>query len=159
MTKNKFLIPVLVCLVVVAYFFPQKDFAPSLPSSPSIPASDLVAKNFLIINNTSINIETADTNAERVLGLSGRQSLEQNSGFFFIWPKPQNVGIWMKDMNFSIDIVWIDAQNKIIDIKQGVSPDTFPTVFYPPAPALYVLELNAGFTKKNRIRVGDTIVL
>ncbi len=142
----------LFCLVVYLIIFYLL-----LPKHPALAPSQV--KNFLIINNTRINIEIADTDTKRVLGLSGRMSLAENSGLLFIFPKPQKVGIWMKDMNFPIDIVWIDAVHTIIDIKQAVSPDTFPTVFYPRTSAMYVLELNAGFIKKHNIKIGDTVVI
>ncbi|MSR73269.1 DUF192 domain-containing protein [Candidatus Parcubacteria bacterium] len=143
-----FVFCLLVCFAIIYFLIPKH-----LALAPS------QVKNFLTINNTHINIEVADTYAKRVLGLSRRTSLAENTGLLFIWTEPKDVGIWMKDMNFPIDIVWIDASGKIIDIKQAVSPDTFPTVFYPRTPALYVLELNAGFTEKHNIKIGDMVVI
>lgn len=91
-----------------------------------------------------INIEIADTNAERMQGLSGRESLETGRGILFIFPESGLYGFWMKDMNFSIDIIWLNGDLQPIGIEKNISPDSYPQVFYPPVPVKYVLEVNAG---------------
>lgn len=96
------------------------------------------------IGEHRIPVEIADSESERVLGLSGREELLPNTGLLFVFNKPSIQGIWMKDMRFSIDIVFLDAEFRVINLYQGVAPETFPTVFYSSAPALYVLELNSG---------------
>lgn len=109
------------------------------------------------INNSTIEIEVADTSEERSKGLSGRESLSKNRGLLFIYPEPDFYGIWMKDMKFSIDVIWFDENYRVIDIVQGVRPESFPKTFKPPAPAKYVLEVNAGFTSEYEIKIGDTL--
>ena len=110
---------------------------------------------FITIKDTRITVEVADTPQERTKGLSQRTELGENQGMFFIFQKPNNAGIWMKEMNFSIDILWFDEEKKVIDIKQNATPESYPELFYPSAPSLYVLEVNAGFTETHDIQVGD----
>jgi uncharacterized protein len=98
----------------------------------------------LQIGNHSINLEVADTDAERSLGLSGRTSLESDTGLLFIFEEPGIYSFWMKDMRFPIDIVWIDENWEVVDINRGVRPETYPELFHPVAPVKYVLELNSG---------------
>lgn len=109
------------------------------------------------IGNTLINIEIADTERERVKGLSDRTDLAENAGLFFVFETPSRYGFWMKDMNFAIDIAWLDANKKIIHIEKEVLPETYPKVFYPALDALYVLEVNSGFFEKNKIEIGQTL--
>lgn len=109
----------------------------------------------LKINNVVLNIEVADTDAERVKGLSGRDALAENSGLLFVFEREAYYSIWMKEMNFPIDIAWLDKNKKIIHLESNVSPDTYPKTFVSKYPALYVLEVNAGFFSKNNIKVGD----
>lgn len=98
-------------------------------------------KIILRIGEHELQVEAADTDAERTLGLSGRNELSEDRGLLFVFPTSGNHGIWMKDMNFPIDIIWLDEDKKVVHIEREVRPETFPYVFYPKAPAKYVLEV------------------
>jgi len=109
------------------------------------------------INDTSIKVEVADTPETRAQGLSGKKRLVDNTGMLFVFDRSAQYGFWMKDMNFAIDIVWIDEKFHIIGIEREVSPETFPQIFYPAQAVKYVLELPAGAT--NRYHIGiDAVV-
>ena len=112
------------------------------------------------INDIFLNVEIADTDKERIKGLSGRKNLEENKGLLFVFDTEGYHGIWMKDMNFNIDIAWLDKNKKIIHIEKNVSPKTYPKVFYAfeeekPILSLYVLETKSDFFEKANIKVGD----
>ncbi len=118
--------------------------------------------SFLEINGQTLRIEVADTDSERMKGLSGRENIGENEGLLFVFEKEGNYGFWMKDMNFPIDIAWINKDKKIINIEKNVSPDTYPKVFYGSdfiknEKSLYVLETSAGFFEKNKIEIGDVL--
>ncbi len=103
------------------------------------------ARVILKIGEAELEVEVADTDADRTLGLSGRNELPRDRGMLFVFPTSGNHGIWMKDMNFPIDIIWLDEEKKVVHIEREVRPETFPYVFYPTVPAKYVLEVaNAG---------------
>ena len=65
----------------------------------------------------------------------------------------------MKDMLFSLDIIWADASGTITTINQNLSPDTYPNVYRPATASKYVLEVPAGYTTKKGIAVGQKIVV
>ena len=109
------------------------------------------------LDNLKFKIEIADTPEERIKGLSGRESFDENTGLLFIHDEPGIYGIWMKDMNFPIDVIWLDENYYIVDIASDVQPDSFPEVFEPGVPALYILEVNAGFARRNGIETGDNL--
>ena len=109
------------------------------------------------IGETLVRVEVADTDRERIQGLSGRQSLEKGFGMFFIFQEPGGHGIWMKNMRFLIDIAWIDSDMRIVWVEKNVSPETFPQVFYPPSDVLYVLEVPVGTFEENNIDIGDFV--
>jgi uncharacterized protein len=114
--------------------------------------------NVIIINNKEINIEIADSWPERVQGLSGRDNLCNDCGLMFIFDNKDEYSFWMKGMKFSIDIIWID-DNKIVYIVENASlprGDNIPS-YIPVVPANKVLEVNAGFVKKNNIKLGDIV--
>lgn len=102
----------------------------------------------LEVNGNNINVEIADETTELIQGLSGRQELAKNNGLFFIFSSSDYWGIWMKDMKFPIDIVWIDENGIVVDLKENVSPDSYPEVLKPVEKAKYVLELNSGVAKE-----------
>ena len=111
------------------------------------------------INDVSIEVEVADTYETRKLGLSGKPDLPDGTGMFFIFETPDQYGFWMKDMNFAIDIVWIDEKFRVVDIEKEVTPETFPQIFYPNQPVKYVLELPAGYTNQYHIDIDAVVQL
>ncbi len=129
----------------------------------------------LLINEKTIHVELADTEEKRIRGLGGRETIGGDRGMLFVFPKSDTYGIWMKGMRFPLDVVWLsptrtdadmtqtNAERKqtlvVVDMKENVAVETYPNVFYPGSPALYVLELKGGSAKKNGIHVGSAVNL
>ena len=109
----------------------------------------------LEIGEKIIQIEIADTDAERAKGLSERTNLAPDTGLLFVFPAVTTPSFWMKDMRFPIDIIWLDEKWKIIGIEKNLAPETYPKLFSPPSPIKYVLEVGAGFSEKNHLKIGD----
>lgn len=107
------------------------------------------------INNVSIEVELANTLEEQARGLSGKTSLAENQGMIFLYHEPGLYSFWMKNMQFPIDIIWIDENYKIIDITKNIPLESFPASFKPSSPAQYVLEVSAGFADRNNISIDD----
>jgi len=113
----------------------------------------------LKVGGASFNIEVASTPSAKIKGLSNRDSLAEGvDGMLFIFPNPTSQFFWMKDMRFSLDMVWI-RDNKVIGFEQNVSPDEGPdyALYHSNEPADMVLELFAGEVKRNNIQAGDII--
>ncbi len=85
-----------------------------------------------------------------------RKSLPQDKGMLFVFEKEKIHPFWMKNMRFPLDIIWLDANKKIVDIYQNAQPckETCDSII-PKSAATFVLEVNAGFVEKNKIKVGD----
>jgi uncharacterized protein len=113
--------------------------------------------DYVVISNTKIEIELAETPEKRILGLSGLENLPHNRGLLFIYTEPGIYGIWMKDMKFSIDVIWISLDKKVVAISKNMKPESFPQVFESDMPAQYILEVNAGFIDENNIEIGQTV--
>lgn len=110
---------------------------------------------------TKIPVELATTGVAQQKGLSGRNSLDADSGMLFIFARPDTYRFWMPDMHFPLDMIWIQ-NGKVVDITENVSNQfdpANPRFYTPSSPAQYVLEVNAGFAKRHGIRVGDTVTL
>ena len=111
----------------------------------------------LNIDNREYSIISVSTSETRTMGLSGMKELSEDKTMLFTFDEPDKYGIWMKEMNFSIDILWLDEKSKIVHIENNISPKTYPKVFFPPEKSLYVLEANAGFVLENNLSVGKTL--
>ncbi len=117
-------------------------------------------KGKVIINGKTINVELAKTPEQLIAGLSNRKSLKQNSGMLFVFPDKRYRSFWMKDMQFPLDMIWID-DNKIIGIQANVPVATVDEANLPlyrsDSEVNYVLELNGGAAEKNNFKVGDEV--
>ncbi len=109
----------------------------------------------IIINNRVINVEVVDNEVLMEKGLSGHKPLSDSEGMLFIFSTLGSHQFWMKDMAFSIDIIWFDFDRKIIHIEKDISPDTFPKTYSSKSPSLYTLEVSAGISDKFGLKIGD----
>ena len=108
---------------------------------------------------TSIPVQLARTTSELKQGLSGTSSLPVGTGMLFIFEHPGGYGFWMKDMQYPLDIVWMDENLRVVEITQHLTPETFPEVTYPQVPVKYVLELNADTAKQGGFVIGEKVKL
>ncbi len=114
------------------------------------------------IGSLTIPTEIANTPETLEKGLSGRFHLPKKMGLLFIFPVPGEYSFWMPDMNFPIDLIWINADKKIVGFEQAMQPETDyanPQYYAPPEAILYMLEVNAGFVKKHRLTVGQEVLI
>jgi hypothetical protein len=120
--------------------------------NPPLPTGSL-----LIAGRVRVEVELARTVEEKVRGLSGRPALKSGHGMLFVYDRPEPVSIWMKDMRFSLDIVWI-REGRIVHIEKQAPPllPSGPEQIYT-ALADLVLEVPAGYTSRQQIRVGDSV--
>jgi hypothetical protein len=107
----------------------------------------------------SLRIDYATTSAERELGLGGRTSIPIDYGMLFVFPKDDFYGFWMKDTLVPLDMFWLDSKGQVISISQEVATSSYPDVFYPTAPARYVLETAAGFARAHSVATGTPLQL
>lgn len=147
--SNKKLFFLAIFLLVVGIFFIVFSHTASAPKEEVIK---------ILINNLAIPVELANTPEKQINGLSYREKLEADSGMLFIFNNYQVRGFWMKEMNFPIDIIWI-ANGQIVGIEKNVPVSTATPlpVYYSPQEVNLVLEVNAGFSDKNNIKVGDML--
>ena len=123
------------------------------------PAPQRLVQKQITVGQVAVVVDVADTESLREQGLSGRLNLPEGQGMLFVFDTDGVWGIWMKGMQFPIDIVWADASGTVVTVAVNIAPDTYPDSFYPTIPARYVLELQAGFTATHDIVVGSKIVL
>lgn len=104
-------------------------------------------------------VTIADTEKTRTQGLSGTSNLPADQAMLFIFDYDRKWSIWMKDMNYPIDIVWLNQKREVIDYVTNVPPASYPDkTFSPKENARYVLEFQSGVVKKKGIKQGQIAV-
>jgi len=115
---------------------------------------------YVAINDSKFQVEVAETDTEKQIGLSNTQSLPENEGMLFLFDKPGFYSFWMKEMKFPIDIIFING-NKVTTIVTNAMPpsknDGNLPLFQPTEESDKVLEVNAGIAKKYNITEGSII--
>ena len=104
-----------------------------------------------------ISVEVADTVEKRSLGLGKRSGLENGWGMLFVFEKRKQHGFWMKDMQFPLDIIWLD-NHRIVHILRNVQPaksGVIPPVMTPPVSGNFVLEIDSGRADELKLQVGQ----
>lgn len=110
------------------------------------------------LNNpiTKIDMEIADTDFDRQLGLMYRKSMEMDQGMLFIFPVQEMQSFWMRNTFIPLDMIFVNSDKKIVTIHKNtqiLSDQSYAST----EPAQYVVEVVAGFTDKFSIKVGDKI--
>ena len=126
----------------------------------ALPKSISGKKSELRLGGEVFEVDIASTPTERAQGLSGRPTLGQNEAMLFIFDQADYHGVWMKDMKFALDIIWI-KDDKIIGWQESAPPNDAlaRAIYYPPEPADKVLEARAGTVARLGLKIDDIIKL
>jgi hypothetical protein len=157
MNKKYFFFAAIIVLVVSATVA-QTVHAP-VQTANVVDADALYPRASVTIGGKAFQALVSSTEALRDKGLGQRDSLDTDKVMLFIFDAPDLLGFWMKDMRFSIDMMWLDAQGVVVSIENNVSPDTYPKVYFPTKPSLYVIETNAGVLQSVGVKVGDKVTI
>jgi uncharacterized protein len=124
-----------------------------------IQASSETNQQAVIFHTTTgthkIILEVAKTDEEKTLGLMYRQSLADNAGMVFVYNEPTDAGIWMKNTDLPLDIIFIDCDNTVVDFVTR-TPQTLD-ISYPPVKICKIIEVNAGLNKKITLEKGNKV--
>ena len=152
--KNKIFYGIVIALALASLWLVVSERIDNTSDGKSVDNKQL---SKLTIGNKTILVAVAKTEATRAHGLSGRQNLPENSGMLFVFDQPDFYYFWMKEMNFPLDIIWLDKNKNIVDITANLATSTYPNTVTSRLPAQYILELNAGWAEQNRLKIGDLV--
>ncbi len=104
----------------------------------------------------NFDIEIADDDYKTQTGLMYRSGMDKEQAMLFIFNEEQPRSFYMKNTEFSLDIIFIDSHNKIVSIGEEATPYSLESI---PStkPAQYVLEINGGLANELDIQIGDSI--
>lgn len=113
----------------------------------------------------TLRAELARTPDQRAQGLMERRSLPDDAGMLFLYPEPQDsaAGFWMFRTRIPLDIAFLDAEGRIVDIRSMVpcespNPAVCPRTS-PGRPFSGALEVNRGYFERHGVAPGDRVVL
>lgn len=111
------------------------------------------------IGGNEIKAEVAVSDEKRAKGLSGRKELPKESGMLFVFENPEIHPFWMKDMLIPLDLVFIDQNYNVVDLRKNLPPcsDVVCDKIIPVTNVKYAIELNAGWLDEKGVKVGDKI--
>lgn len=104
-------------------------------------------------------VEVADSAQERARGLMYRLELCEKCGMLFVFQYPEQLSFWMRNTYIPLDIIFLDENGKITKINANTEPKNEEILYDSRSPAMYALEVNAGYSKANNIQDGDLINL
>ena len=109
----------------------------------------------LVVGNVRVTAEVAYTKDDRREGLMHRESLPDDHGMLFIFPRDQVLSFWMKDTPLPLSIAFADAGGRIVRIAD-LEPHSLERVSSG-RPARYALEMQRGWFQRNGVMEGDRI--
>ncbi len=119
--------------------------------------------DFVELKGVRFAVELASNDATRARGLMFRESLERDSGMLFIFDDSQQRAFWMHNCKISLDILYFDADLKLVSSALSVPPCSLEPSQCPnyasEKPAKYVLELAAGRATELAAAAGDLLTL
>lgn len=128
------------CGVGVAYVMLHQKPA----ASSAAPGLQYAVKE-VKLNGIPYSLQVADTGPKQELGLGRRTNLGPREGMLFTYAQPSDdLCFWMKDMRFSLDIIWLDSSKRVVYVEPSLSPATYPKTYCPGTATQYVIEINAG---------------
>ncbi|MEE8401365.1 MAG: DUF192 domain-containing protein [Candidatus Hydrothermarchaeaceae archaeon] len=130
--------------------------------SQKLPAEDLKTAPLdalYLEDGKVISLEISRTSEERRKGLMSREGIGEKEGMLFIFEEGGLPKIWMKNMKFPIDILWMDSEFRVVHIESNVPPckDAPCPIYGSKNPADYVLEVKANLVEEEGIEVGDVL--
>ena len=131
---------------------PQSSSKPAATPAPSGP-------RVLLPSGAVYRLELARTPEEQAQGLMFRESLPEKTGMLFLFGDKSAHRFWMKNTMIPLDMVWMDADGKVLFVSADTPPCTAdPCPSYgPESPAAMVLEIAGGKAVKEKIVVGSVL--
>lgn len=154
-SRTKWWIIILLVPAIIAFIYT------SIPKSQEIVGPTFTKEGELVIQRESqelarIDIEIADNTADITQGLMYRPQMDEDHGMLFLMPSLEDQSFWMLNTKISLDIIFIGEDKRIINVAANTTPGSLDPVSST-APALYVLEMNAGYAQRKGLQAGDLL--
>lgn len=157
-TRIQVLVPITIAAVIVGI-----AGILSLPSDVKLESVEF-PRGIVKIDGVVLEVQIADTDPRRARGLMFQEQLPLDEGMLLVFDDANKRSIWMLNMQFPLDVIWIDDNSKVVFIEKNVPPckTALETVTCPSykggsKDAKYVLEVTAGFVDAFKITTESTL--
>ncbi len=101
-------------------------------------------------------VAIADNDAKREYGLMNLGALGRKHGMLFVFDHNQVINMWMKNTKIPLDMIFIDENDVIVNIKENATPQSLE-VISSGKKARKILEINGGLSQSFGIKIGQKI--
>jgi len=157
-TRIQVLVPITIAAVIVGIAGIM-----SLPSDVKLESVEF-PRGTVKLDGIVLEVQIADTDPRRARGLMFQEQLPLDEGMLLVFDDANKRSIWMLNMQFPLDVIWIDDNSKVVFIEKNVPPckTALETVTCPSykggsKDAKYVLEVTAGFVEEFKITTESTL--
>jgi len=157
-TRIQVLVPITIAAVIVGIAGIM-----SLPSDVKLESVEF-PRGIVKIDGVVLEVQIADTDPRRARGLMFQEQLPLDEGMLLVFDDANKRSIWMLNMQFPLDVIWIDNNSKVVFIEKNILPckTALETVTCPSykggsKDAKYVLEVTAGFVDAFKITTESTL--
>lgn len=129
--------------------------APAVQDKPAAQKASVVFPD-----GWAVQVDLATTPSQHARGLMYVDDLPADRGMLFLFDTSEARPFWMKNCLISLDLIWLDERNRVVDISRQAPPckeDPCPN-YYPSGPARNVLEVQSGLTITHNLQPGDLVV-
>lgn len=147
-TRNQALIPIAVAAIIIGVVGVL-----SIPSDSKLESVEF-PRGTIKVDDKVLEVQIADTEPRRVRGLMFQNQLPYSEGMIFVFNESGVYSLWMLNMQFSLDMIWFDADGNVVHIEQNVPPCKSASEIMacqsivPSGEAKYILEVTSGFVKE-----------
>ena len=144
-TRTQALVPIAAAAVIVGVIGLM-----SIPSDSKLESVEF-PRGTIKVDDVVLEVQIADDESKRIRGLMFQDPLPYDQGMIFVFDEPGVYSLWMLNMQFALDMIWIDADGNVVHIEQDIPPCETPTEIMacqsivPSGEAMYILEVTAGF--------------
>ncbi|MBA4452944.1 MAG: DUF192 domain-containing protein [Nitrosopumilus sp.] len=147
-TRTQALVPITAAAVIVGVIGLM-----SIPSDSKLESVEF-PRGTIKVDDVVLEVQIADDESKRIRGLMFQDPLPYDQGMIFVFDEPGVYSLWMLNMQFALDMIWIDANGNVVHIEQDIPPCETPTEIMacqsivPSGEAMYILEVTAGFVEQ-----------
>ena len=157
-TRIQVLVPITIAAIIVGIAGIM-----SLPSDVKLESVEF-PRGIVKIDGVVLEVQIADTDPRRARGLMFQEQLPLDEGMLLVFDDANKRSIWMLNMQFPLDVIWIDDNSRVVSIEKNIPPckTALETVTCPSykggsKDAKYVLEVTAGFVDAFKITTESTL--
>jgi uncharacterized membrane protein (UPF0127 family) len=135
---------------------PQPDTTTTAALAAPVPTPARVELSPPGESAVTVEVEVVDTPESRQRGLMFRKQLAPMSGMLFLFERPEQHTFWMHNTLVPLDMVFIKSDWTVLGVVENATPLTDAPRSVP-GESQYVLEVNAGFSRRYGLRAGTTV--